>query len=277
VAFTSAASNLVALDTNVAYDVFLHDRTTGVTTRASVSAAGAQGNVGSWYVSIAPDGRHVAFASSASNLVALDTNSRMDVFLTEVGAPDIAPPHTTSTAVANYATSATINLGATDDVGGSGVAHTYYRLNGAAQIEGTTITQSTPGPYSLKFWSVDVAGNVETPHTVGFTIVTPPATNGTPSTPGSIATLAHGRSFTVLGYVIKHTAGTTAVTLQFYRYESGKWVLKKSVAAKASTILTFSKYSASTFVPYTGSWRVRAQHKVGTTYRSSGYRTFTAS
>ncbi len=95
-------------------------------------------------------------------------------------------------------------------------------------------------------------------------------------TPASIATLAHGRSFTVSGYVVKHTAGTSPVTLQFYRYQPGHWVLKKSTTAKAPTILTFSKYADSTSVPLSGKWRVRAR-KVGSHYHYSGYRTFTAS
>jgi hypothetical protein len=114
--------------------------------------------------------------------------------------------------------------------------------------------------------------------TVAFTVAARviPA-NGTPTTPGSISTLHHGRSFTVVGFIIKHTAGTSPVTLQFYRYQSGHWVLRKSTTAKASTVLTFSKYSDSTSVPYSGKWRVRARHKVGTHYRYSGYRTFTAS
>src|SRR5204862_2107304 len=42
VAFDSAATNLVAGDTNGATDVFVHDRQTGATERASVASGGAQ-------------------------------------------------------------------------------------------------------------------------------------------------------------------------------------------------------------------------------------------
>ncbi|WP_256793253.1 VCBS repeat-containing protein [Terrabacter sp. Ter38] len=42
VAFTSSASNLVPADTNGLTDVFLHDLSTGTTTRESVSSSGAQ-------------------------------------------------------------------------------------------------------------------------------------------------------------------------------------------------------------------------------------------
>lgn len=81
VAFFSAASNLVPGDTNEAADVFVHDRLTGTTTRISVASDGTQGNATSSYPSISGDGRFVAFASMASNLVPDDTNEALDVFV----------------------------------------------------------------------------------------------------------------------------------------------------------------------------------------------------
>lgn len=81
VAFSSAASNLVAGDTNGFEDVFLRDRYTGSTRRVSVGAGGAQGNEGSTGPAISADGRFVAFSSGASNLVPGDTNDDSDVFV----------------------------------------------------------------------------------------------------------------------------------------------------------------------------------------------------
>jgi len=81
VAFTSVASNLVEDDTNGKEDVFVRDRETGTTERVSVSSAGHQGNAGSGYSSMSADGRFVAFASAASNLVDGDTNGRNDLFV----------------------------------------------------------------------------------------------------------------------------------------------------------------------------------------------------
>jgi|GEM_PF-1585857 len=81
VAFASLASNLVPGDTNGTWDVFVHDRLTGQTTRVSVASGGAQGNSGSWCPSISADGRYVAFQSYASNLVPGDTNGVLDVFV----------------------------------------------------------------------------------------------------------------------------------------------------------------------------------------------------
>jgi Tol biopolymer transport system component len=79
VAFMSEASNLVSGDTNGASDVFVHDRVTSSTERASVSSDGTQGNRSSYSSSISADGTYVAFASEASNLVSGDTNGASDV------------------------------------------------------------------------------------------------------------------------------------------------------------------------------------------------------
>ena len=81
VAFYSDASNLVAGDTNRARDVFVHDRQTGETTRVSVAQDGSQANGESFAPAISGDGRYVVFSSSASNLVAGDTNNANDIFV----------------------------------------------------------------------------------------------------------------------------------------------------------------------------------------------------
>ena len=81
VAFQSFASDLVAHDTNRAFDVFVRDRKSSRTTRVSVSSTGRQGNGGSVEPSISTGGRFVAFASDASNLVRGDTNGTADLFV----------------------------------------------------------------------------------------------------------------------------------------------------------------------------------------------------
>jgi Tol biopolymer transport system component len=81
VAFASGASNLASGDTNGYDDIFVHDRQTGQTTRVSVASDGSQENGSSWSPSISADGRYVAFASEASNLVSGDTDGYDDVFV----------------------------------------------------------------------------------------------------------------------------------------------------------------------------------------------------
>ena len=81
IAFTSAASNLVPFDTNGHEDVFVHDRNTGQTRRVSVGPDASPGNAGSFNPAMSADGRWVAFASRATNLVEGDTNGQEDIFV----------------------------------------------------------------------------------------------------------------------------------------------------------------------------------------------------
>lgn len=94
VAFVSAAGNLVPDDTNggldspiSGYDIFVRDRLTGTTERVSVSSNGREADGDSGFLgnmggpSISADGRYVAFASEATNLVSGDRNATVDVFV----------------------------------------------------------------------------------------------------------------------------------------------------------------------------------------------------
>jgi Tol biopolymer transport system component len=81
VAFVSEAPNLVPNDTNGAADIFVLDRAATQLTRISVSTDGTQANGRSWLPSISADGRFIAFASEASNLVPDDTNQQADAFV----------------------------------------------------------------------------------------------------------------------------------------------------------------------------------------------------
>ena len=81
VAFMDNANNLVANDTNAFNDVFVRDLLAGTTTLVSVNSAGtASGNKDSITPAISPDGRFVAFYSTAGDLVTNDTNNAQDVF-----------------------------------------------------------------------------------------------------------------------------------------------------------------------------------------------------
>lgn len=81
IAFQSTATNWVAGDTNGASDIFLNELSTGKVSRISVSSQGGQANGASASAAITPDGRYIAFESSASNLVGNDTNQKQDVFV----------------------------------------------------------------------------------------------------------------------------------------------------------------------------------------------------
>jgi Tol biopolymer transport system component len=67
-------------------DLFWLDRVTGQIRLVSASAQGANGNQFSFYdsLSISADGRYVAFASKATNLIANDLNGESDVFVRDM-------------------------------------------------------------------------------------------------------------------------------------------------------------------------------------------------
>lgn len=79
IAWDSAATNLVLGDTNGKSDVFLHDTTSGLTTRVSVGAFGTEGNGNSLGAVLSADGRFVGFTSTSTNFVP-DANSNADAF-----------------------------------------------------------------------------------------------------------------------------------------------------------------------------------------------------
>ncbi len=82
-AFHSWFFNLVAGDTNDAYDIFIKDLQTGDIVRASTSATGGQANDGSGHPSLSADGRYVAFGSSGSNFGS-DTNHWSDIYVKDL-------------------------------------------------------------------------------------------------------------------------------------------------------------------------------------------------
>jgi Tol biopolymer transport system component len=78
----STPAPLVAGDDNGAEDVFVNDLNTGETSLVSgPPQAGTASNGDSYSPSMSGDGRYVAFASWATNLVGGDTNSTVDIFL----------------------------------------------------------------------------------------------------------------------------------------------------------------------------------------------------
>jgi Tol biopolymer transport system component len=87
VAFYSDADNLVANDRNGCRDVFVRDLVAGTNFLVSVNTNGnASGDGLSTDPAISGDGRYVAFASSADNLVGSDTNRAQDVFVRDLQA-----------------------------------------------------------------------------------------------------------------------------------------------------------------------------------------------
>ena len=81
VAFVSDATNLgVPTEPFPKDHIYVHDRLTGTTERASVNSAGVPGDAASHFPDISPDGRVVAFVSTSEN-VAPGANGFRQVFV----------------------------------------------------------------------------------------------------------------------------------------------------------------------------------------------------
>ena len=79
--FQSSATNLIGADANGFTDIFVRDRKVGKTRRVSVRFDGAEANGSSSVCEISGDGRFVASASGATNLVGGDSNALTDIFV----------------------------------------------------------------------------------------------------------------------------------------------------------------------------------------------------
>lgn len=112
VVFESAATNLVAGDTNGVSDVFAVASLGGQVRRVSVGAGG-QANGASSRPSISADGRVIAFESEASNLTSNDHNGKVDVFVS-------------NTATGNVTAASVTGSGQTGSGGGSDQAHVSH-------------------------------------------------------------------------------------------------------------------------------------------------------
>lgn len=83
VAFVSKANNLVPNDTNGVADLFLHDRTTGMTKRVNVANDGSQdssADTGFYGIKLSGDGRYLVF-QSGDQLSSEDTNDFLDIYV----------------------------------------------------------------------------------------------------------------------------------------------------------------------------------------------------
>jgi Tol biopolymer transport system component len=86
--FASTASNLIpgeeGLGPTRVWDVYRRDRTSGTTVRVSLNLSGGKGDAHSFAPAISGDGRYVAFASHAHNLISSDLDNRPDVYVRDM-------------------------------------------------------------------------------------------------------------------------------------------------------------------------------------------------
>jgi len=205
---------------------------------------------------------------------------------------DSAAPVTVSDAASTYVSSGTIKLTATD--AGSGVAATYYKLDGGAQVAGTSVTVSALGAHTLEYWSVDKAGNTEAHKTASFTITAPVVLDTTAPVTVSDALTTYvsnatirltatdaGSGVAATYYVLDGglpVAGTTvsvsaagAHTLQFWSVDvAGNTELRKSAAFTVTTPVVLDTTAPVTVSDAKASYVASATIKLTATDAGSG-------
>jgi photosystem II stability/assembly factor-like uncharacterized protein len=166
--------------------------------------------------------------------------------------PDTTPPVTTcSGADALWHRSAvTLTLTATDNSGGSGVKATYYKIDSGSWTEGTTVVVPAPanhsndGIHTVSFYSVDVAGNAETPQSVTVKIdTTGPVTAGknVSGKKGHAVKLAYCVSDalspqdTAVTLVVKNSHGKVVKTVKLGTRTNKKWYTASWTTKTAGT------------------------------------------
>ena len=109
VAFASGRPLVTPDDNGGIWDIYVRDLDSGILSRVSVSSTGVQGNGHSAFPSLSADGRYVAFSSAASNLVANDTNGKLDVFVHDRGTGTTERVNVSSTGAQTAGDVSTIN------------------------------------------------------------------------------------------------------------------------------------------------------------------------
>jgi hypothetical protein len=116
VAFASTGSDFVDGDTNARVDIFLRDMDSGVTRMVSADQTGAPANLGAAANNVAgkreisDDGRYVAFASSATNLVATPNNGKQHVYVKDMATGVVTRASVDATGAAGDDNSSTPSL-----------------------------------------------------------------------------------------------------------------------------------------------------------------------
>jgi hypothetical protein len=147
---------------------------------------------------------------------------------------DIHPPVTTLVMTGTfdetyhyYTSPVTFTLTATDDI--TGVAHTYFKLDGTQHTYTGPVTISTDGTHTFSYWSVDNKGNMEAEKSIpSFTIdltgptvtLTAPTTGGLYLFGNHLLDLKSGKTIFLFGGIpVAATAtasGAPLVAVRFY-------------------------------------------------------------
>jgi predicted outer membrane repeat protein len=120
----------------------------------------------------------------------------------------------------------------------SGVAGTYFVLDHGPVQSGGRVTVSRTGKHTVRFWSVDNAGNIEAEKSVTFTVeadeLTPPVT--------TISGISAGWTSAPVTFSLAATDTGSGVLGTYYALGGGAWRLYAgpvSISAEGATVVTY--------------------------------------
>jgi murein DD-endopeptidase MepM/ murein hydrolase activator NlpD len=192
-------------------------------------------------------------------------------FLNDHAAPpvtkDTTPPVTVSDVKATYPGPTSVHFAATDDY--SGVTATYWRLDGGPQTTGTALGASTVGAHTLEFWSVDEAGNEETPHKTATLSITGTAVTVVPLTIHRFYNVATGTHFYTADTTEKDRVIRTMGSV--YRYEGVGYTVNYASPGNTTQLWRFYNRKTGThFYTADAAEKDRVVKTMGSTYSLDG-------
>ncbi|CAN7363274.1 discoidin domain-containing protein [Pseudoduganella sp. LjRoot289] len=155
------------------------------------------------------------------------------------GADTTAPSTASNAPAAPVKQDTTVTFSATDS--GSGVAATYFKVNGGAQQTGTAVALTTEGTHALTYWSVDRAGNVEQQRTASVTIDRSAPVTSVSSNPAAPASGWYAGDV-ALGLSVAADAGSP-VAATYYTVDGGAQQTGNAVALSTKGSHTVSYWS----------------------------------
>jgi len=173
--------------------------------------------------------------STASGVVFDGENVVGQNFVLKRPVDDVAPVTGSDLRPVYYSHPVTIKLAATD--AGTGVAATYYSLDGAAPVVGTTVVTSAYGVHTLEFWSVDNAGNTEAKQSATFFVL-----DGSAPVTTSDAKLIYYSMATIR---FTATDPDTGVAATYYSLDGAELVAGTTVTTSVLGNHTLSFYSVN--------------------------------
>jgi len=182
------------------------------------------------------------------------------------GMEDLNPPVTTLQMSGTfdetyhyYTSLVKMKLTATDDI--TGVAHTYYKLDGVTSEYTGIVTINTDGDHTFSYWSVDNEGNVEAEKSVptfridltGPTVtITGPATGALYLFGSQILPLASGKTIFLFGGIhVTATATADEAPIQVVRFFLDDVLLAEDSTAPYAADLS-TKHSGAAVIKVIG-------------------------